>query len=101
MSLTETLTWPFFEAHHRRFAEELARWADATLPGLPHDDVDAACRAYGMPITHGYTLVEFIAIAETGIDAKPDLPFSPVVEILAVGVQLRADGEALAIDAIA
>ena len=37
--------WPFFEAHHRRFAEELARWADATLPGLPHDDVDAACRA--------------------------------------------------------
>ena len=45
MSLAETLTWPFFEAHHRRFAEELARWADATLPGLPHDDVDAACRA--------------------------------------------------------
>ncbi len=45
MSLAETLSWPFFEAHHRRFAEELARWADATLPGLPHDDVDAACRA--------------------------------------------------------
>ena len=45
MSLAETLTWPFFEAHHRRFAEELARWADATLPGLPHDDVDEACRA--------------------------------------------------------
>ena len=45
MSLAETLTWPFFEAHHRRFADELARWADATLPGLPHDDVDAACRA--------------------------------------------------------
>jgi acyl-CoA dehydrogenase len=44
-TLRETLTWPFFEAHHRRFAEELARWADATLPGLPHDDVDAACRA--------------------------------------------------------
>ena len=45
MSLAETLSWPFFEAHHRRFADELARWADATLPGLPHDDVDAACRA--------------------------------------------------------
>ena len=44
-TLKETLSWPFFEAHHRRFAEELARWADATLPGLPHDDVDAACRA--------------------------------------------------------
>jgi acyl-CoA dehydrogenase len=45
MLLSETLSWPFFEAHHRRFADELARWADATLPALPHDDVDAACRA--------------------------------------------------------
>ena len=45
MSLAETLSWPFLEEHHRRFAEELARWADATLPDLPHDDVDAACRA--------------------------------------------------------
>src|SRR6476659_1110657 len=45
MSLTETLSWPFFEAHHRRFADELARWADATLPGLPHDDVDEGVRA--------------------------------------------------------
>jgi acyl-CoA dehydrogenase len=44
-TLKETLTWPFFEAHHRGFADELARWADATLPGLPHEDVDAACRA--------------------------------------------------------
>ena len=45
MSLDETLSWPFFDDGHRRFAEALARWADATLPSLPHDDVDAACRA--------------------------------------------------------
>ena len=45
MSLGETLSWPFFDDGHRRFAEALARWADATLPSLPHDDVDAACRA--------------------------------------------------------
>src|SRR3954467_14357307 len=45
MSLAETLSWPFFEEHHRGFARELARWADATLPALPHDDVDEACRA--------------------------------------------------------
>jgi acyl-CoA dehydrogenase len=45
MSLAETLSWPFFEEHHRRFADELARWADATLPGLPHDDVDEGVRA--------------------------------------------------------
>jgi len=45
MHLDETLSWPFFDDGHRRFAEGLARWADATLPALPHDDVDAACRA--------------------------------------------------------
>jgi acyl-CoA dehydrogenase len=44
-TLTETLSWPFFEAHHRELADALAAWADATLPSLPHDDVDAACRA--------------------------------------------------------
>src|SRR6202040_4160222 len=44
-ALEETLRWPFFEEGHRRFAQALARWADATLPRLPHDDVDAACRA--------------------------------------------------------
>src|SRR4051795_1462105 len=45
MSLAETLTLPFFEEHHRRFVDELARWADATLPGLPNDDVDEGVRA--------------------------------------------------------
>ena len=42
--LGDTLDWPFFEDRHRAFARDLAEWADATLPGLPHDDVDAACR---------------------------------------------------------
>src|SRR3954464_6081656 len=45
MSLAETLTLPFFEEHHRRFVDELARWADASLPTLPHDDVDEGVRA--------------------------------------------------------
>ena len=45
MLLDETLSWPFFDDGHRRFARELAHWADATLPSLPHDDVDEACRA--------------------------------------------------------
>ena len=43
--LGDTLDWPFFDAHHRDFARRLSAWADATLPGLPHDDVDEACRA--------------------------------------------------------
>ena len=45
MGLGETLSWPFFEDGHRDFAAALAEWAAATLPSLPHDDVDAACRA--------------------------------------------------------
>jgi acyl-CoA dehydrogenase len=45
MGLDETLSWPFFDDSHRAFAAALTRWADDTLPSLPHDDVDAACRA--------------------------------------------------------
>jgi acyl-CoA dehydrogenase len=46
-SLLETLQWPFFDDGHRRFAQTLWDWAEASLPKLPHgdDDVDAACRA--------------------------------------------------------
>src|SRR3954467_1258615 len=43
-TLTDTLSWPFFEENHRAFAQELARWADATLPALPHADVDGSWR---------------------------------------------------------
>jgi acyl-CoA dehydrogenase len=43
--LEDMLNWPFFDETHRRFAAELSRWADKTLSSLPHDDVDAACRA--------------------------------------------------------
>jgi acyl-CoA dehydrogenase len=45
MSVEETLSWPFFDDGHRRFAEALTRFADSALGSLPHDDVDAACRA--------------------------------------------------------
>jgi acyl-CoA dehydrogenase len=44
-TLAETLRWPFFDDGHRRFAQALSDWAAATLPSLPHDDVDEACRA--------------------------------------------------------
>jgi acyl-CoA dehydrogenase len=46
MSLEETLSWPFFDDGHRRFAEALRRFADSALGSLPHDDVDAACREW-------------------------------------------------------
>jgi len=43
--IQNTLALPFFQDGHRRFAEEISRWADDKLHSLPHDDVDAACRA--------------------------------------------------------
>jgi len=45
MDLAETLSWPFFDDGHRRFAAALTDWADTMLPALPHEDIDAACRA--------------------------------------------------------
>ena len=42
--LGDTLDWPWFTDDHRRYAAKLARWAEQTLAGLPHDDVDQACR---------------------------------------------------------
>src|SRR5256885_6192156 len=73
MSLAETLTWPFFEEHHRRFANELARWADATLPSLPRDDVDAACRARVAALGSGGFLKACVPAEHGGLHPKLDV----------------------------
>ena len=38
------LEWPFFDDAHRRFAADLAAWADENLTAVDHDDADATCR---------------------------------------------------------
>ena len=39
------LGWPFFDDRHRRFAAELADWAEREVAGLvTHHDVDGSCR---------------------------------------------------------
>src|SRR5712671_3747564 len=53
MHLDETLSWPFFDDGHRRFADGLSRWADATLPSLPHDNVDAGFLKAVVPAEYG------------------------------------------------
>src|SRR5947199_461330 len=73
MSLAETLTWPFFEEHHRRFADELARWADATLPGLPHDDVDEGVRARIAAVGKAGFLKACVPAEYGGLHAKLDV----------------------------
>ncbi len=62
------LDWPFFDAAHRRVADDLVRWAGSSLDAIGHDDVDAACRGlvvrlgaagwlrYCVPAAHGGAL---------------------------------------------
>jgi acyl-CoA dehydrogenase len=73
MHLDETLSWPFFDDGHRRFAEKLARWADATLPALPHDDVDAACRARVKALGEAGFLKAVVPAEAGGLHPKLDV----------------------------
>ncbi len=45
MSDKSFLTWPFFSAHHRSFAEALEGWAADNLRDIDHADTDRTCRA--------------------------------------------------------
>lgn len=73
--LAETLSWPFFDDHHQRFATELARWADATLPSLPHGehDVDAACRARVKAMGDAGILKAVVPGAQGGLHKQLDV----------------------------
>jgi acyl-CoA dehydrogenase len=73
MHLDETLSWPFFDDGHRRFAESLSRWADATLPALPHDDVDAACRARVAALGAAGFLKAVVAAEHGGLHPRLDV----------------------------
>jgi acyl-CoA dehydrogenase len=73
MDLDETLSWPFFDDGHRRFAQALSRWADATLPSLPHDDVDAACRARVKALGEGGFLKAVVAAEHGGLNPRLDV----------------------------
>jgi acyl-CoA dehydrogenase len=73
MHLDETLSWPFFDDGHRGFAERLSRWADATLPTLPHDDVDAACRARVKALGEAGFLKAVVAAEHGGLRARLDV----------------------------
>jgi acyl-CoA dehydrogenase len=73
MSLDETLTWPFFDDGHRRFAATLAGWADAALVRLPHDEVDAACRARVTALGEAGFLAAVVPAEHGGLHPKLDV----------------------------
>jgi acyl-CoA dehydrogenase len=73
MGLEETLSWPFFDDGHRRFAAALARFADTTLAGLPHEDVDAACRARVNALGEGGFLKAVVPAEHGGLHRSLDV----------------------------
>jgi acyl-CoA dehydrogenase len=73
MALEATLAWPFFDESHRRFADTLARWAHATLPSLPHDDVDEACRARVKALGESGFLKAVVPTEHGGLHARLDV----------------------------
>ena len=73
MALDDTLALPFFDDDHRRFAEALARWADAKLPSLPHDDVDEACRARVKALGEAGILKVVVPQGHGGLHPKLDV----------------------------
>jgi acyl-CoA dehydrogenase len=73
MALDDMLALPFFDDDHRRFAEVLARWADAKLPSLPHDDVDEACRARVKALGEAGILKVVVPQGHGGLHPKLDV----------------------------
>jgi acyl-CoA dehydrogenase len=73
MILDETLTWPFFDDGHRRFAAALAKWADAAVASLPHDDVDAACRARVKALGEAGFLAAVVPAEHGGLHPRLDV----------------------------
>ena len=73
MSLEETLSWPFFDDGHRHFAEALTRWANSNLPSLPHEDIDAACRARVKALGEAGVLKAVVPAEHGGLHHRPDV----------------------------
>ena len=73
MGLEETLSWPFFDDGHRHFAEALTRWADSNLPSLPHEDIDAACRARVKALGDAGVLKAVVPAEHGGLHHRPDV----------------------------
>lgn len=73
MALADTLAWPFFDDGHRRFADGLAGWAEATLSKLPHDDVDAACRARVEALGAAGFLRAVVTVVHGGLHPRLDV----------------------------
>lgn len=69
------LTWPFFDAEHRRFAAGLEAWSAARIPGLvgDHRDVDGICRTLVTGLGAAGWLQAVVPEAYGGLRARLDV----------------------------
>ncbi len=74
MSDRSFLDWPFFDAHHRRLAEDLEKWCMAELGDGAHgEDVDAECRALVGKLGDGGWLRYCVPAAYGGVHETLDV----------------------------
>ena len=68
------LDWPFFDDRHRRFAAELAGWADRKVaPLINHADVDRCCRELVRALGEAGWLKAVVPAAYGGLSEKLDV----------------------------
>jgi acyl-CoA dehydrogenase len=68
------LDWPFFDDRHRRFASELAGWADREVaPLIDHADVDRSCRELVRALGEAGWLKAVVPAAYGGLSEKLDV----------------------------
>jgi len=68
------LDWPFFAEPHRRFAPDLADWADRNVAALvDHADVDRSCRALVRALGDAGWLRAVVPAAYGGLSDKLDV----------------------------
>jgi acyl-CoA dehydrogenase len=68
------LDWPFFDDRHRRFASELAGWADRKVaPLINHTDVDRCCRELVRALGEAGWLKAVVPAAYGGLSEKLDV----------------------------
>jgi acyl-CoA dehydrogenase len=74
-TLADTLSWPFFDDHHRRFAADIARWAEVALPKLPHGDgdIEEACRARVAALAQAGFLKAVVPLEHGGLHPRLDV----------------------------
>jgi acyl-CoA dehydrogenase len=85
------LGWPFFDDAHRRFAVNLARWAEQEVPAhLDHTHVDRTCRALVCALGKAGWLKAVIPKAYGGLAERID------VRTLCLGREILAWHDSLA-----